>query len=169
VVRKAETTKGLAWLKDKRAAWVDRLSLGGYLLAAAHLRKNGLEPDNIFAEQRFVGSYPDALKEVSFGQADVTSVTIPNDESVDTLAQYAGLAHAERLGKLAVTDATPNDALVFTGAMAGDRAEALAKRLFGSGPELKVPATLCMAFETEGFVAAAPGEYAKLRPLFGLS
>jgi len=169
VVRKDDEDKGLAWLKGKKAVWVDRLSLGGYLLAIAHMRKQGMDPDQTFTEQTFLGSYPDVLKAVSFGQADVTAVTVPNAMATDTLAQYAGLAHADRLGKLSVTDEAPNDALVFTGALAQDRAEKLSERLFGSDFERSSPATLCMAFESEGFVAAEPGEYSRLRPLFGLS
>src|SRR5690606_8737789 len=66
-------------LSGKHAAWVDPLSLGGYLLVAHHLRERGIEPDTTFASQRFLGSHPAALAEVLEGRADVAAVSVASD------------------------------------------------------------------------------------------
>jgi len=53
-----------------RAAWVDRHSLGGYLLAMELLRRRAIEPLVVFAERSFLGSHPEALAAVTDGRAE---------------------------------------------------------------------------------------------------
>ncbi len=63
--------KALAGL---RAAWVDRESAGGYRLPVSHLRRRGVEPDDVLASQTFRGTYTAALVDVLEGRADLTAI-----------------------------------------------------------------------------------------------
>jgi phosphonate transport system substrate-binding protein len=64
-------------LAGARAAWVDRHSTGGYLLARGLLQARGLVGPRALGPQRFLGSYRAALGAVLAGEADVTSIYAP--------------------------------------------------------------------------------------------
>lgn len=66
-----ETAAGL------RAAWVDRSSQGGCLMALGYLRERGLDLDMVLGAQTFVGSYPAALEALLAGEAELTSIYAP--------------------------------------------------------------------------------------------
>ncbi len=154
-------------LAGKRAAWVDALSIGGYLLVRQHLRERGLELDETFVSQEFCGTHPAALEAVLDGRADVAAVSVPGphpEHVTQALALHAGRGGAMRLGAVFVTDAAPNDALVLTRALEPVRATALVARVFPTTGRGKI-AALCLAMESEGFERATPGEYARLRAL----
>ena len=100
-------------LKGTTAAWADRDSVGGYLLAMAYLRSKGLDPARIFAGQSFEGSYQKALEAVLSGKAHVTSVFAPVSPP-GTASPPTGLAElmpgrADQFHVVAFTDDAPND------------------------------------------------------------
>ena len=124
----ALTPLGLSGL---RAAWVDPLSAGGYLLVVAWLRSRGLEPDHLFASQRFVGSHRAAVEAVLHGEADVAGVSLHSvdDEGLAaTMRWYAGPA-GDQLVAIATTESCPNDAIVLTSSLAEVDAEWLVERI----------------------------------------
>ena len=165
LVARIDAHLALERLHGLRAAWVDRLSIGGYLLVARHLRDRGIDPDRTFVSQEFLGTHPAALTAVLDGEADVAAVSVPGPQEehvTQALALHAGRAGAQRLHALAITDAAPNDALVITTALDEARAEALGQRLVSGGGRASA---LCLAMEAEGFERARPGEYAALRRL----
>lgn len=167
LVARVDARLALERLQGKRAAWVDALSIGGYLLVRQHLVDRGIDPGTTFAEERFLGTHPAALEAVLEDRADVAAVSVPGPDTehvMQALALHAGRAGAMRLVALAVTDPAPNDALVLTRALDEARARALAARVFPRGPRGKL-ASLCLAMECEGFDVAKPGEYARLRAL----
>ncbi|WP_224362113.1 sensor histidine kinase [Hyalangium versicolor] len=90
---RAEEPLTLETLKGKRAAWVAPLSTAGYLLPRRHLESLGLKLDELFAEQRFYGTYRQALLAVLSGEADVTAHFTPHTEEYMVRAQLA-----ERVG-----------------------------------------------------------------------
>ncbi len=98
-------------LSGLSAVWVDKDSVGGYLLAAAFLRSKGIDPKKALFAQAFAGSYRAALDLVASGKADFTSVFAT---SVGAPLQKLGIAEIlpERAGELeafAFTDESPND------------------------------------------------------------
>ncbi len=150
-----------------RAAWVDPLSMGGYLLAMDHLVREGLEVETFLAQQKFLGSYPDAIREVVYDKADITAVGVHSDDPAhidEAISRFGGAVHADRLAHVAVTRAVPSDALVVTEALDPHKTERLASRLLPASDH-RAPAGLCLALEVEGFVRANPGEYAAVRDL----
>lgn len=115
-----------------RAAWVDSLSMGGHLLAKAHLRRLGLDPETL-KEEAFLGTYPNVLQAVLHGDADIGSVTVHEAENGDLVVDiglYAGHGASE-IEVLAITDPCPNDALLVTHALSEDAAERLENEVLG--------------------------------------
>lgn len=168
IVVRTDEQRDLDGLSGLRAVWVDRLSMGGHLLARHHMRDRGMDPMKIFREQRFVGSYPETLREVLFQTADVTAVTVYGEDREDldeALAGFAGRTQALRLAALAVTRECPTDALVLTGALTPAQVAHLLDRLFPPREGGRSPAGLCLAFEAEGFVEADAAEYADVRKM----
>lgn len=74
LVCRADFGLTLEKLPGRSAVWVDRDSVGGYLLPIAFLRGCGIDPDRAFFSQHFAGSYRAAVESVLQGRADVTSV-----------------------------------------------------------------------------------------------
>jgi phosphonate transport system substrate-binding protein len=168
IITRRDEIRDLSELRGKRAVWVDPLSLGGHLLAVDYLRGEGLEPASTFSEQSFAGSYPEALRRVVHERADVTAISTPDgaEQSINaSITLFGGTLQAERLTSIAVTQETPNDALVFSTALPPERAAALAERAFGSADAPKVPSSLCMALEADGFERVDVSVYADIRRL----
>ncbi len=80
VVRADSEILTLEGLRGKRAAWVDPLSVAGYVLPRGQLHARGLGPEAFFAEERFLGSHPAALDAVRKGEADVAGTHGAADE-----------------------------------------------------------------------------------------
>ena len=153
-VRKKEELSGL------RAAWVDRLSSGGYLLATYYLASIDMPPDATFSDQRFTGSYRAALEAVAKEEADVTSIYVTRtsrEHARERIVELAG-KHADVLDVLMFTRATPNDGLIVTNAVDREQASRIAE-IIVSDP----PVSLVNALEVDGFVLALPADYRMLR------
>lgn len=167
IVARSGTVLSLRDLRGKRVAWVDRLSVGGYLLAVAELRRAGMDPDRELASQTYVGSYPEALAAVLSGGADAAALTVRDDSVAslrEALASYGGRRAAEELHAIRISGESPNDALAITSVLDIRRAEKLEERVFGR-ESARARAALCLALDAEAFVLATPGEYAPLREL----
>jgi two-component system, NtrC family, sensor kinase len=152
----------LETLKGTRAAWVAPLSTGGYLLARRHLEGLGLELDTLFAEQRFLGSYRNALLAVLKGQAEVASLftTHPDEVTVRAgLAQRVG-ASEHRLSPFAFTEPTLSDGIILTRRMSEADAAAMVDALTAMTVDGRGMAPLLGLFEIDGFarVSNAQGQ-----------
>jgi phosphonate transport system substrate-binding protein len=168
LIARLDAHLGLERLVGKRAAWVDALSIGGFLLVRQHLEERGIALASTFASQTFVGTHPAALEAVLDDRADVAAISVPGVEPehvIQALSLHAGRIGARRLDAIAITRAAPNDALLLTRALDSSKADALIARVFPTAGRGK-SAALCLAMEAEGFERAQPGEYAKLLPLF---
>lgn len=168
LVARADAHLGVSRLVGKRAAWVDRRSIGGYLLVAQHLRERGVDPDVTFASQEFVGTHPAALAAVIEGRADVAAISVPSSEPEhvqEAIALHGGRAGAALLSAVLVTETAPTDALVVTRALDPLRAEMLVDRIFPRDGSRERSAALKLAMEADAFERAAPGEYARLKRL----
>jgi phosphonate transport system substrate-binding protein len=118
IVARADANITLQQLKGRKAVWVDPDSVGGYLLAVAYLRGQGIDPDRTFVSQKFAGSYREAVSAVLNREADLTSVFA---ESASTQGTQTGIENIvggreQDLTVLAFTEESPNDG-VATGVM----------------------------------------------------
>lgn len=162
VVRKGDF-ESLEELAGKRAAWVDKLSVGGYLLAIGELKRAGVETANL--KSSFAGSYPDAIAALLENKADVCALTVRDESEAalhDALAANGGKVASDRLTSLRTTRSSPNDAVGLTRALPERRMQRLSERVFET-EGTRSNAALCLALEAEGFVRADPVEYETLR------
>ncbi len=131
LICRAQAPLTLEKLQGLRAAWVAPLSTGGYLLARGYLQSRGLSPDQLFSEQRFLGSYRNALLAVLQGEADVTSLftTHPDEVTVRAgLAQRIGAAE-HLLTPFAFTEPTLADGIILTRRLSEEDAAAMVAAL----------------------------------------
>ncbi len=144
-------------LSGSRAAWVDPLSFGGYLLAVEFLKRRRIDPDRTFSSQKFYGSYPDAASAVLEGKADLTSIVTSranNDSIRRVLSQMVGTAFT-RLNVLGITDPIPSDGLVIMRGMD----ESIAERLEQLIENTHRHDELCNMMNCEGFNRTQPVDY----------
>jgi phosphonate transport system substrate-binding protein len=112
---RSEARISIERLNGLTALWVDRDSVGGYLLPMAYLKSRGLDPQKTFFSQQFAGSYRAAIEGVMQGRAEVTSIFAPPaNVSPDALAGMDDVApeHKKGVSVVAVTDESPNDGVV---------------------------------------------------------
>jgi phosphonate transport system substrate-binding protein len=155
-------------LQGTRAVWVDPLSVGGYLLAMARLRAEGVDPERTFASQRFVGSHRAAIHAVLHEDADVTAVSAHSAEparAAEMLRWYAGPA-GDLLAPVAFTERCLNDAVVLCKAMPDADARRIAEKLAPRGAHSR--ARLLAALEAEDLVRSDLEDYWKLTTLLGV-
>lgn len=133
-----------------RVAWVDALSMAGYLLPRAHLRGIGVPWQSAFLQQRMLGSYAACLDALLGQEADLTAV-------------YPGAlgARAGQVNVLATTAASPTDAVVISPAVSGE----LAAHLRAALGQLRARRSFAAVFGVDGFDEPPPGTYAPLLAL----
>jgi phosphonate transport system substrate-binding protein len=161
LVARAGSGVSLATLAGLNAAWVDPLSVGGYLLIRAHLTARGIDPDTTFKSQRFVGSHPAVVAAIVHGDVDVGAVTVPriDEASVrEAIGIYVGDV-AERIEAVTISDEAPTDALVLTRRLTPVDARRIEALLAPEGMDVRPPECLLDVMQAETLVRARPGEY----------
>lgn len=153
---------GRPGMRRPRAVWVDRWSMGGYILPRHHLREHGVDLEAAFESERLAGSYKQCFDEVLDGDADVTA----------SFASRRGLGYVEMTGKhafqlrtLAYTSECPNDGVILSPRLSRDRARALMEQLselIAHPAKLEVVATM---FDVDSFDRPPDGTYAPLLDL----
>lgn len=147
-----------------RAGWVDPLAAAGHLLPLAFLRAHGVDPDGL-AEQRFHGSYRDALLALLGRRCDLAAV-YAHDASEDAarriLAEFVGASEVD-LSLVGFTGETPADGLILSPALDPDQADRLVVSLAAVTDGSRGPTPLLELFDAETLVPAGPDDYAILR------
>lgn len=160
--------RNIASLHGTRAAWVDPLSAGGYLLVAALLRSRAVDPDRTFASQEFLGTHRDVVLAVLGGDADVGAVSMHGflDHEVAAMLRWYVGPPGDRLEAIAVTERCPNDALVVTDRVPAALASSVRAAMEEQGQ--RPGSKLLTALEADGLVPATLGDYQRAfapRPL----
>lgn len=141
-----------------RAAWVDRHSMGGYLLPRHALRQAGVEPDQVFASQELLGSYEACLLAVVAGKADVTACFFSGDPAAPHHGFHNLLgARARFVEVLTLSQPGPHDGVALTPAVTGssrDELDAIFRDLCSADRSV-----LARALRADGFDTPPPGFY----------
>ncbi len=114
LIARREDRLNLLQLDGKRAAWVDPLSAGGYLLADALLKSRGLESERVFASQAFLGTHRAVALAVLQNDADVGSIHGVHDNALEAMMRWYVGQNGDRLETIAVSERCRNDALVLS-------------------------------------------------------
>ncbi len=116
-------------LEGAKAAWVDRDSVGGYLLPLALLRTRGMDPSKVFFSQEFLGSYRAAVEAVLAEKADVASVyAAPASAGTEVTGLEEILpGKSGEMKVIAFTDEAPNDGVVCSMSMPPELMKSLEK------------------------------------------
>jgi len=144
-------------LRGTRAAWVDRSSVGGYLLAVAYLKARGLEPAKTFAAQQLAGSYKVALEAVLAGTADVASIFCPPEPTGLTYSEGVEVVLPGRGGAfelIAYTEEAPNDGVPVGTSVAPELVGSLERALLGLHESEDGKRLLAEIFAMERFESA---------------
>ncbi|GAB5543805.1 MAG: phosphate/phosphite/phosphonate ABC transporter substrate-binding protein [Sandaracinaceae bacterium] len=109
-------------LTGKRVAWVDRDSCAGHLFPRLALREAGLEPNDMFGEQRFEGSHGAVVRAVMRGDADcgATHAQTLDDGETLMLAGWQPYAGHDGMRALLVTAPIPPDVICASSALDPD-------------------------------------------------
>ena len=167
IVSRRDAFFTLSTLKGSRAVWVDPLSVGGYLLAVARLRSEGVDPDRTFFSQQFVGSHRAAVEAVLQNEADITAVSMPSadaDRVNEALSWYTSPAGV-MLVPIAFTEPCLNDAFVITSAVTESESQRIGAKLVSRITSSRLLGVL----EASGLMKNDLSEYHKLAPLLGLT
>ena len=151
-----------ASLKGARAAWVDRDSVGGYLLVSAMLKANHVDPINVFSEQKYLGSYREALKAVAEERADVTSIFAAPGGSFQTGITEALPERADDFALIAYSEESPNDGVVLSSAVKPGDASTVTDALLALHDTAEGKALLTRTFRIDRFDTAQAGGYRSL-------
>ena len=161
---RVERKPSLEGLKGARAVWPDAQSMSGFLLPRAVLRANGLVPDTLLGEQRFLGSHAACAQAVLDGKADLSSV-YATSEGVEPMRfglQTLVPARAGELRVLAFSADCPNDGVVLSPRVTGREADEFAEE-FADLASRSIPgAQLASALEVQGFDVPPPGTFERL-------
>jgi phosphonate transport system substrate-binding protein len=143
-----------------RVAWVDKSSVGGYLLARAHLRRLGIGIERAFLQQSMLGSYAACIDALLGFETDLSALFV-GKAGLDPLWG----SKARRLRALAYTEDVPNDGVVLSPALSAERGvllrEKLAKVLATPGLRKQVTTML----HVTDFDEPPPGTYAPVLKL----
>jgi signal transduction histidine kinase/ABC-type phosphate/phosphonate transport system substrate-binding protein len=159
-VCRSDAPLSLETLKGTRVAWVAPRSTGGHLLPVRHLLSRGIIPSEVFAEQRFVGTYRRALAAVLKGEADLASIYVPHSDVhsaraiLAIYATYLGIDD-RLLTPFAFTEPTPADGIILSRRLSQSEAATLTSVLTGMTTDGNGADLVLGPFKVEGFVQDA--------------
>jgi phosphonate transport system substrate-binding protein len=131
IVCRSDVPLAVNQLKGKRAVWVDRDAVAGYLLPRAHLKAQALDPAKMLLSETFAGSYQAALETVLEERADFTAVFAPTEGNPREGLEEVLPGRADRYHVIALTEPSPNDGVVVGIALAAAASGALENGLLG--------------------------------------
>ena len=154
-------------LKGTRAAWVDRESASGHLVARMHLSTHRYDLSTLFSRQTFLHSHEAVVRSVVSGRADVGATFCTIDPTTRAVAHGAWTSHeghmTDQVQILATAGPIPNDAVIASTELDEEVRHKLLSWFLEPDPAaLPLFGHLLRA---EGFRAARAAHYAPLRRL----
>lgn len=161
-VRSAEDLRGL------RAAWVDRESLSGYVLARRWISSHGLNPDLLLGRQSFAKTHTAVAHAVLRGEADVGATYvnfIPRTRLVRSAGWIEAGAEADTVQIITSIGPIPSDSISVSRRVERPLSERIVAALTDlSGPAKRAVSEL---FHAEGFERAERDRSPALARLLG--
>jgi phosphonate transport system substrate-binding protein len=157
----------LAALRGTRAAWVDRDSASGYLVARLHLAASGFDVSSFFSKETFLHSHGAVIDAVAEKRVDVGATFCQLDPRTRRCV-HGGWTTADGrplkpLRVLATAGPIPNDAMVAANVFDEDIRRRLLQWL--RAPSDRAKAIFFELLRAEGFRPAQPAHFEPLRKL----
>jgi ABC-type phosphate/phosphonate transport system substrate-binding protein len=150
-------------LQGKNAGWIDRQSMSGFVLPRGLLRARGMVPEELFAHERFLGSFAACVQAVLDGKVDISS-TYASGEAVRHprlgFVELAG-ARAGELIDLAYSVDCPNDGIVLSPRLVEDE-DAFTHAFENLRRDSPPGRVLAAALEVDDFHVPPAGSYQSL-------
>lgn len=162
--RKEDAPLSVKDLKGKRIAFVNKSSTSGYLFPLAVLARQGVDPETLFAEQKFVGDHLSVCRAVLEGAADAgaTFADEPADTSSDPNLAVDGCRTVTDPAKFAVVAKSgpiSNDVIAVRPGLDAALADDIAASFRELPSEPDGPAVLKDVFQAETFGRAKDGDF----------
>jgi ABC-type phosphate/phosphonate transport system substrate-binding protein len=146
-----------------RAVWVDEWSMGGYLLARALLKKEGIDLQAQLLNERWLGSYTACFESLGEYDGDITASFVGSTGGLETIWG----SKTERLQILALSDESPNDGIVLAPKLDENRILHLRDNIQQLLDNRNAHKVLCSQFSVEDFDIPPQGTYAPLLDVVG--
>lgn len=151
---------GRLGLRRLRAAWVDKMSMGGYIMPRHHLRSRGIDLDQAFESESTFGSYEACFESVMSCESDVTASYV-NGRGAGYVEICGHDAHHLRV--FAYSDEFSNDGVIVS--PKAQDAEDIAARLHRLVANPNHRGIFCRALSVDDIETPPEGAY---RPLLAL-
>jgi ABC-type phosphate/phosphonate transport system substrate-binding protein len=154
---------GQLGLRKLRAVWVDKYSMGGYVLPRHHLRTLGVDLDQAFESEKLLGSYEACFDAVMECDADITA-SFANARGLGYVQLCTANAH--QLRTISYTTECSNDGVIVSPAAVASSLDVFARL----SELMKSPAKhaiICGAFDVDDLAPPPPGSYRGLLSLLG--
>lgn len=167
IAKASSDIKKIEDIEGKSFAYTDRLSTSGYLYPKTLLEKNNVTP----GKTQFVQRHDDVVKMVYEGKVDAgaTFYSPPAHDGTihDARARVKSIyPDVEKMVvTIAVTEAIPNDPIVFSKQFKEDHAKLIYIALVKLAASEKGKETLLDLYGTEGFVRASDADYNSIRAI----
>jgi phosphate/phosphite/phosphonate ABC transporter binding protein len=155
----------LLGLQGARAVWVDPFSASGYVLPRLQLVALGIDPRQVFSEERFVGSHEGVVRELMEGRADVgaTYATV-NEAGVAVRGGWTDVpGGSEQVRVLTTFGTIPGDLVAAHVKLEPSLAEAFSRALVAVGNDPGAAALAREVLGVEEFHAGGGDSYGALR------
>lgn len=166
-VRADSRVRGLGDLRGSTVAWVDACSAAGYLLPRLHLVAEGLRPEKLFAQERFLGSHGAVVRAVFDGSADVgaTFGGPPDSDDADARSGFHDVDPEQPVRVIFRSAPVPSDAVVCDATLPTDVRVRVTAALLHLGTFAVGRRVTRRLFGADGFTTFDPRVLAQLRTL----
>ncbi len=154
-------------LRGSTVAWVDKCSAAGYLLPRLHLIAEGLRPEKLFAEEKFLGSHGSVVRAVFDGSAAVgaTFGGPPGSPDADQRSGFHDVDPKQPVRVIFRSGPVPSDAVVCDASLPIDVRVRVTAALIHLGTFAVGRMVTRRLFGADGFVTFDPRALAQLRSL----
>jgi phosphonate transport system substrate-binding protein len=162
----ASRIETIADLRGAHAAWVDEHSSAGYLLPRLRIAAEGLDPEQLFARESFLGTHSRVARAVLEGEADVGATYLSLEPgtgrplSAGWLGAGAGINGAFII---ATAGPIPSDAIVFSTRLPAGLKASMVEQV--SALPQSVLEAVGRLLGADGFAPPSPAHFEALRKL----
>jgi len=167
-VRQDSALKQPSDLAGARVAWVDTKSSAGCLFPRMALRLRGMKPDDLFAEQKFLGSHSAVVQAVALGDADVGATYLTTDaEGRPTRQGWQAELPAEAMRSILVSEPIPADVVCAGPKVTKQQKDAMATALMALHDHAEGRRALMAFFGAQRLEPSLPSHYDSVRAAYG--